>query len=79
MIESSITALPQIMRLPEVMNTVGLSKPSIYRLMAEGAFPRQVGLGAASVGWLRSEVEAWIAARVSARDAGTMEQAKLAA
>lgn len=79
MIESNIAALPQIMRLPEVMNTVGLSKPSIYRLMGEGAFPRQVRLGAASVGWLRSEVEAWIAARVSARDADTMEQAKLAA
>jgi len=79
MIESSITALPQIMRLPEVIATVGLSRPSIYRLMKERTFPLQVKLGAASVGWLRAEVEAWIAARVSARDAGTMEQAQLAA
>jgi len=65
----NIAALPQIMRLHEVMNTVGLSRPSIYRLMKEGTFPAQVKLSTASVGWLRSEVEAWIAKRVSARDA----------
>ena len=75
MTQSSTTALPQIMRLPEVIATVGLSRPSIYRLMKERAFPAQVKLGMASVGWLRAEIDAWIAARVSARDS----QALLAA
>jgi predicted DNA-binding transcriptional regulator AlpA len=59
MTQSSTTTLPQIMRLPAVMDAVGLSRPSIYRLMKERAFLAQVKLGMASVGWLRAEREAW--------------------
>lgn len=75
MTQSNVAAPLQIMRLPEVIATVGLSRPSIYRLKDAGAFPKQIKLGASSVGWLRAEIEAWIAARVSARDS----QALLAA
>lgn len=76
--QPNVSTLPHIMRLPEVVNTVGLSRPSIYRLIKERAFPAQVPLGTSSVGWMRSEVEAWIAQRVSARDA-RLQEAPLAA
>ena len=60
-------ALPAIIRLPEVLQIVGLSRPSIYRLMKLGEFPRQVKLGQSSVGWMRAEVAQWIACRMEAR------------
>jgi prophage regulatory protein len=61
------TNLPAIIRLPEVLRMVGLSRPSVYRLVKAGAFPQQVKLSTAAVGWLRSEVERWIAEKVKAR------------
>ena len=42
----ALPILPAIIRLPEVMQTVGLSRPSIYRLMKLGEFPQQVKLAA---------------------------------
>jgi prophage regulatory protein len=33
-----------------------------------GTFPRRIRLGVNSVGWIESEIEAWIAARSAARD-----------
>lgn len=53
-----------ILRLPEVMKLTGLSRSSIYAKIDEGDFPQQINLGARSVGWLASEVEAWIISRI---------------
>ncbi len=33
--------------------------------MAEGSFPEPISLGARSVGWIGSEVDAWIAQRIA--------------
>lgn len=60
--------LPAILRLPEVLRMVGLSRPSIYRMMKAGAFPAQVQLSPGAVGWLGSEVVGWLAGRVAARE-----------
>lgn len=68
----ALPALPAIIRLPEVLQTVGLSRPSIYRLMKLGEFPQQVKLGLLSVGWMRAEVAQWIAGRMDAR--ATLQQ-----
>jgi prophage regulatory protein len=51
------------LRLPPVKATTGLSKATLYRLMDEGHFPRPYSLGARAVGWLASEVEAWVKSR----------------
>ncbi|MFC5525734.1 helix-turn-helix transcriptional regulator [Rhodanobacter ginsengisoli] len=69
--------LPAIIRLPEVLNAIGLSRPSVYRMMKAGTFPQQFKLGAAAVGWLRAEVEQWINERAQAR-AGSMPKQGLA-
>ena len=52
-----------ILRLPEVKTLVGLSRSTIYAAVAEGSFPKPISLGAGAVGWLQSEVEAWICQR----------------
>lgn len=53
-----------ILRLKEVLARTGLSRSFIYQKMAEGLFPENVRLGARTVGWIESEVEAWLAAQV---------------
>lgn len=53
-----------VLRLPRVKNATGLSRSTIYSYVKKGAFPAPVRLGARAVGWLESDVEAWISARV---------------
>lgn len=65
---NTINTAPAILRMPEVTRVTGLSKASIYRMVKAGVFPGSVPLGVAAVGWMRSDVERWIAERVSMRD-----------
>jgi prophage regulatory protein len=52
-----------ILRLPDVCKVTGLARSTVYRDTARGSFPRPVQLGPGSVGWLESEVQAWIDSR----------------
>ncbi len=56
----------QILKLTEVKKTTGLSKSTIYRLIALGDFPAQIKLGERSSGWLESEIHQWIGDRIAA-------------
>lgn len=58
----------RIVRLKEVSNVTGLARSTIYKYVSEGNFPKPVPLGDRCVGWLESEVQAWIRARVEERD-----------
>lgn len=46
-----------ILRISRVQIFTGLSKPSIYRMMKDGTFPKQYRLSARAVGWKESECE----------------------
>ena len=60
-----------ILRLPAVKARIGLSRSTIYQLVAQRRFPRQIALGSRSVGWLESEINEWLAAQVDrSRQAG---------
>ncbi len=56
-----------IYRLKEVKTKTGLSRSTIYDLMKQGHFPQSINLGLRAVGWLNSEIEAWIQERVASR------------
>ena len=43
----------------------------IARLEAAGRFPKRVPLGQNRVAWLLAEIDEWISARISKRDAST--------
>jgi prophage regulatory protein len=59
----------RIIRRPEVSKRVALSRSALYRRIAEGTFPKPVILsGGRAVGWLESEVEAFIAECIAQRD-----------
>jgi len=46
----------------------GISRVHWWRLEREGKVPKRIPLGVNSVGWLRHEIEEWIASRSSERD-----------
>ena len=56
----------QFLRLPQVKQLTSLSKSTIYRLMDEGDFPKQISLGARSVAWEKSQVEDWCYSKIAA-------------
>ncbi len=66
-----------ILRLPAVKARTGLSRSSIYLAMSRGEFPRTIRLGEHAVGWLESDVEAWLAERIerSRQSAGDLSPA----
>ena len=51
---------PRIIRKKEVIQLTGLSQASLYRLIASGDFPKQIQITSKTVGWIESEVLAWI-------------------
>jgi prophage regulatory protein len=58
-----------ILRWRQVSARTGLSRPTIWRMVRENRFPRPLQLSSpAAVGWLTSEVAAWIESRVRQRD-----------
>ena len=60
-----------MLRRKQVESRTGLSRSTIYQYIRNGAFPAPIPLGARAVGWLESEVSAWISLRVSAARLGT--------
>ncbi|PLM61628.1 dipicolinate synthase, partial [Klebsiella michiganensis] len=49
----------RFMRLPEVLERTGLSKPWIYRLIGRGEFPSPIKLGGRAIGFIESEIDEW--------------------
>ena len=56
-----------ILGIAEVVEMVGISPSTIFRQIAAGTFPRPIRLAPNRIGWLKSEIEAWIAAREKER------------
>ena len=56
----------KILRLPNVTSMTGLSRSTIYLLISKGVFPKAINLNSRAVGWLESDVEAWLSERVHA-------------
>ena len=53
----------RILRRSQVIARVGLSRATLYRLIARGVFPRPVRLSERATGWRSDEVEEWLASR----------------
>jgi prophage regulatory protein len=59
----------RIMRLKEVIEKTGLAKTTVYSLISQGKFPKQIELGVRSVGWVDTEVDEWLEAKIAHRNA----------
>lgn len=49
-----------ILRLPEVERRTGYKRAHIYNLMKENKFPKNIRIGARSVGWDSLDIDVWI-------------------
>lgn len=52
--------LSRLIRLPEVMKRVGLSRSAVYKRMSDGRFPKSRSLGPKCAVWVEAEIEQWI-------------------
>ncbi len=52
--------IQRLITMKELIYICGLSRPSIYRLMDVGEFPRQISVGDRSVRWIEEEVVGWV-------------------
>ena len=60
----------KIVRRSDVESITGLSRSSIYAMMASNSFPKNIKLGERSVGWLESEIQDWLTKRIAASREG---------
>ena len=55
----------KILRRPEVEQIVGLSRSTLYAMMAENTFPKPIKLGKRAIGWPDNVIAGWIEERTS--------------
>lgn len=60
-IEDNVAVM--FLRIRAVIRVTGLSRSTLYRLIADESFPRPVRLGPRAVAWRRSDIDAWGEAR----------------
>lgn len=60
----------RILRIKQLVERTNLSRATLYVLMAKDpTFPKKIQLTARSIGFLETEVDAWIQSRAQLRDA----------
>jgi prophage regulatory protein len=57
----------RLLRLPSVISETGYSRSTVYMMIQNGLWTRQVNLGARAVAWPEREVRALIDARIAGR------------
>ncbi len=59
-----------IIRLPQVIKKIGLSRSTTYALIKSGEFPQKIQLSSRSIGFLESDIDSWINDKVAASKLG---------
>jgi prophage regulatory protein len=59
-IEPASAPPPRLLRLPQVIDRVGLRRSAIYQRMSEGRFPKCRSLGPKCSVWVEAEINDWI-------------------
>ena len=62
-----MTTASRFLRLPEVLNLVGVTRSTLYRWMDAGTFPKQISVGGNTVVWVESAVTAWMEYQMASR------------
>ncbi len=50
----------KFLRTNQLIEKVGLSRSTIWRLESQGKFPKRRQIGPGAVGWLEEEIEQWM-------------------
>ena len=62
---SSGEPIDRLLRLPAVLLATGLTRSTVYRMMAEHTFPASVKLAKRAVAWRQDDVRQWTKGRPS--------------
>ena len=57
----------RLLRLPQVLLLVGVSRSTLYEMVRQKQFPPPVRIGVRAVAWRAHEVYSWVESRPSAR------------
>lgn len=60
---SDVAVFDRCVRIKQVVEMVGFSKPTIYRLINKGTFPKPFNISTNCVVWRVSAIEDWIKER----------------
>ncbi len=60
---SHYQANTRLLRMPQVLDRVGLKKTVIYEQIKAGTFPKPIKLGSASA-WPEKEIDTWITTQI---------------
>ena len=55
----------KLLRLPRVLERIGLSRTETYRRMALGQFPKPVSIGPRAVAWPSELIDRWVSERIA--------------
>jgi prophage regulatory protein len=55
--------MQRILRRRDIETLTGLSRSTLYAMMADGKFPPPIKLGKRAVGWQDTDLADWIASR----------------
>ena len=55
-------------KLPKVMEITSLSNATIYRLIKQGDFPKQIKLSQRTVVWNMDEIDNWLEHKMDSRE-----------
>ena len=64
----------RLLPIAAVVEKAGISRPYIWKLIGQGAFPKPLHLGKRARAWRSDEIDAWIEARTVERDRRTKGQ-----
>jgi prophage regulatory protein len=62
----------QVIKLKRVIALTSLSSATIYRLVKNGKFPKQLKLAERSSGWLLEEINDWLESKSTLRNGGQL-------
>ncbi|AOE49263.1 helix-turn-helix transcriptional regulator [Kangiella sediminilitoris] len=50
----------RVLRLKDVMAKLGVSRSTVYKLVADNKLPKPISLGARSIGWIEKSIDSWL-------------------
>lgn len=52
-----------VVRMSRLVEMIGLSQSTIWKLLSEGKFPNPIRLSSRSIAWRIGDIEAWLQSR----------------
>jgi prophage regulatory protein len=59
---TALSPSERLLRLPELVRTIGVSRATVYRYIGSGRLPPPLKLSTRCIPWRDSEITAWMAA-----------------